>query len=264
MATVYLTGFDAGTGVGGPPRLVEGRTVRDDGEIVLDKSFAAKFGFRPGDLLRIQDTDLAVVGISSGTNAFVIQYAFVTLARAQSFLGLPDTVTCFMVKLEPGAGPGWVTGEIRRLFPGSEVYDHQTFLENNIREMETGFLPFLYTIAFLGVVVLTAILSLILTVNILEKRRDFAVLKTLGSPGSYLAGLVAGQALLICASGIVWGTAFFFPLTAGVERIVPEVAARTSPWQMALIASAALAIGLVSSTVSLQRLRRIYALEAFA
>lgn len=56
--------------------------------------------------------------------------------------------------------------------------------------MESGILPLLYVIALIGAVVLTVILSLLLSINILKRRKDFAVMKTLGSPQRYLPQLM--------------------------------------------------------------------------
>jgi ABC-type antimicrobial peptide transport system permease subunit len=263
-ATVYLTGFDPEGGMGGPPHIVEGRTVAADDEIVLDRSFASKFGFSPGDVVKIQDKDLEVVGISSGTNAFVIQYAFVTLEIAREILGLPGIVTSYLVSTAPGEDVGEVRGRILSEVGGVSVYDHPTFLENNIREMQTGFLPFIFTIAAIGVVVLTVILCLLLTINILERRKDFAVLKTLGSPVTFLPGVIAWQAVLISMAACAVAIALFFPMTTGIEKIVPEVSTRTSPLQIVGVIALVNLVGLVSSAISMGRLRRIYALEAFS
>jgi putative ABC transport system permease protein len=262
-ATLFLAGYDPGSGLGGPPALAEGRAVAGDGDIVLDRSFAARFGYRVGDRVEIQDTTLTVVGLSSGTNAFVIQYAFVTLRRAQALVGFPHLVTCFLIRVsDPGAVPG-IAAAIRGELPGVEVYDQQAFLLNNIREMEAGFLPLLYTIAVIGAVVLVVILSLLLSISILERRKDFAVLKAIGSPIGYLPGLVMSQALVIAVSGNAIAIALFFPMIAAIETLAPEISARSSPGQILAVAGAAVALSLLSALFSIRRLRKIYALEAF-
>lgn len=104
MMTVYLTGFDPVTGNGGPPSIHEGRNIQNDDEIVLDRSFARKMNFRVGQSVHIKDDSLRVVGLSRGTNMFVIQYAFVTLRRAQLQIGYPGLVTCYMVNAQDPRG----------------------------------------------------------------------------------------------------------------------------------------------------------------
>jgi putative ABC transport system permease protein len=263
-ASVYLAGFDPQTGMGGPPRLVKGRSILENDEIVLDEAFARKYHLRLGDCVRIQDSPMKVVGISTGTNAFVIQYAFVTLQCAQSLTGIPNMVTCYLVKVREKKNISRVIEEVRGELPGVEVYDHKTFLQNNIREMESGFLPFIYTIAAIGVIVLTAILSLLLSVNILERRKDFAVLKALGSSRSFLSRLIIGQSLLISFAGDIIAVAFFFPMVSLIEFFSPEISTKSSVEQMVSVGLAVGILSLISSFISMQRLRRIYPMEAFS
>ena len=99
-ATVYLAGYDPGTGLGGPPTMLEGRAVETADEIVLDQAFARKYGYVLGDTVSLQGCTLDLVGICGGTNAFVIQYAFVTLQRSWKLAGFAGIVTCFMVQLD--------------------------------------------------------------------------------------------------------------------------------------------------------------------
>jgi len=264
VATVFLTGYDPAAGAGGPPAVIQGRSVLSDHEIVLDEAFAAKFNFKLGDRVEIQDDTLRVVGISTKTNAFVTQYAFVTLNRAQSLIGFPNIVTCYLVTSEQGTDNSKLAARIRDKLPGVEVYDQQTFLNNNIREMQAGFLPFIYTVAAIGVIVLTAILSLLLSINILERRKDFAIMKTLGSPGSFLPRLIVQQALLIAFAGTIVGLIFFFPMVELIQEISPEVSTKTSLEQIALMSMVVGAMSLISSVISMQRLRRIYTLEVFS
>jgi ABC-type antimicrobial peptide transport system permease subunit len=253
VRTVFLTGFEPGSAVGGPPRLTAGRSLEGDTEIVLDRSFAAKYRFRLGDRVAIQNSQFTVVGLSEGTNAFVIQYAFVSLRAARDLIGFPGLATCFLVKVRPGTDAAALVLRIRGEWPGLEVYSQRDFLENNIREMKSGFLPLLYTVAAIGAVVLTAILSLLLSVNILERRRDFAVLKTLGK-----------QALLIAAASSLAAVALFFPLVRLIENLSPEVSARSSVAQVLAVVAVVGAMSLVSSLFSIRRLRRIYYLEAYS
>jgi ABC-type antimicrobial peptide transport system permease subunit len=263
-ATVFLTGYKPEERVGGPPAIVKGRLIINDDEIVLDKAFAAKMGYAVGDRVLIYDDTLKVVGLSAGTNAFAIQYAFVSLDRAQSLIRVPSIVTCFLVRVKEGYTPSLVAERIREELPGLEVYDHATFLQNNIREMESGFLPFLFIIAVLGAVVLTVILSLLLSINILERRKDFAVLKVLGSPGWYLPKIVIKQALFMCSLGSVVALVLYFPMVMLIESVSPEVSTATSLDQIVVVVCIALLIGMLSSFISIHRLRSIYPLEVYS
>jgi putative ABC transport system permease protein len=263
-ASLYLTGYVPESGSGGPPRIVRGRPVRNDREIVLDRAFAAKWGLAIGDPMPIQNDTLRVVGIGQGTNMFVIQYAFVTLARAQRVAGLPFIVSCYQVEVRRPATDLPALGQrIRDRLPKTAVYNRDEFLENNIREMKSGFLPLLFVVAAIGAVVLSAILSLILSVHVLEQRQDFAVMKALGSPGGTIPWLVVQQALIFAGAGTLAAVVLYFPLVAAIQNIAPEVSTRTSAAQFAGVILGSAAISLVSSILPNRRLRTVYPMEVF-
>lgn len=261
--TVFLTGFDSEKNIGGPPHLVTGRNISSDNEIVLDRSFAAKFKFKVGDDVQIQGHSLNVVGISTGTNAFVIQYAFVSVRFLQAMIGFPGIATCYLVEVNDKNALTEMAGKICKELPKLEVYDHETFLENNIYEMKSGFLPLIYTVAVIGGIVLTIILSLLLTVNILERRKDFVVLKTLGSPKRFLRRLIIEQALLISSAASVVALIVFFPLVQVIEKISPEVSTKSTVEQIIAVVFLVEIMSLISSFFSIRKLRSIYLMEAF-
>lgn len=262
-ATLYLTGYDPKTGRGGPPEIFRGRNIKSSGEIVLDRSFAAKHHINIGDTLPVKNIPLVVIGLSKGTNMFVIQYAFITLADAHRIIGLAGIVTCYLLKVTPGADFKRVSSEIETRLSDVAVFDRENFLENNTREMESGILPLLFVVAVIGSVVLMAILSLILSINVLERRKDFAIMKALGSPGGFIPKLVVIQAMILSGSGLVVGIALFFPLMGAVERLSPEVSVLTSPFQILSVILSVTVISLISSIFPNQKLRKVYPLEAF-
>lgn len=262
-STIFLAGYDIETGFGAPPKLIQGRNVSTDDEIVLDNSFALNNGFKVGDELIILDDTLIVTGLSTGTNAFVIQYAFTTLSEAQSLLGFPGIVTCYLVKTKTGIDNDKTANELQSLISGAVVYNHEDFLANNIKEMESGFLPILYAVASLGAIVLTTVLSLILSINILERKKDFAVMKILGSPSAFLPKLIIQHAVFISLCSGFLSVSLYFPLVALMEKLSPEVTTITTVSQVFIVMSVSLTMSLISAVIALSRLRKIYPLEVF-
>lgn len=263
-STLFVAGYEAPGGLGGPPELAAGRGVEGDDEIVLDTAFAAKHGLTEGSLLRLQDQDLRVVGRSRGTNALVLQYAFVTRRRAETLLGVPGVATCLLVQLRPGVEAGAVAAAARAELPGAAVYGHAAFVEQNVREMESGVLPLLWAVAALGVGVLAIVLALLLSLGVLEHRRDFAVLQALGAPRSSLAGVVAGQALIVAGAGALVAAAAFPALVAAIERLAPEITLLSAPGHVLVMGAAVTGSGLLALLPVLTWMRRVHPLEAFA
>jgi putative ABC transport system permease protein len=263
ISTVYLTGYPPDSDRGGPPRIVEGKPVISDGDIVIDRSFAKKNGFTVGDKLTVNDRSFTVAGFSEGTNAFVIQYAFVSLQAARDLIGFQSIVTCLLIDVSGSADAEVVAETIRDELPGVAVFSHDDFLSNNIHEMESGFLPLLYTVAAIGGIVLTIILSLLLSINILERRKEFAVMKALGSPNNFIRGLIGAQALLIAVSGGVLAVLIFFPMVVIIEELAPEVGTKTAVEHFFFVFAGTVIVSMVSSFLALRRIRKIYPMEVF-
>jgi ABC-type antimicrobial peptide transport system permease subunit len=263
FATVFLAGYEPGAEFGGPPVLSSGRNIKSGNEIVLDEAFARKYGYKVNDSLSIQDQVFKVVGLSSGTNAFVIQYAFTSIGKTRSLIGFPGLTTCYIIKLKNNVNTGEVKKSLQKSIPGTVIYTQEEFLNNNTKEMESGFLPILYAVASLGAIVLTVILSLILSISILERKKDFAVMKTLGAASGFLSSLVVKQALLIILAAGICGTALYFPITVLIHQLSPEVSTENTYLQILFVLLIAVLTGLLSSFIAIRRIRKIYALEVF-
>jgi putative ABC transport system permease protein len=263
LQTVYFTGYDEESGQGGPPALHSGRNVSADREIVLDQSFAAKYNVKLGDKVRVKNDTLLVVGLSMGTNMFVIQYAFISLSEAYRIIGFAGIASCYLVKVSPDAKLDSIIFNINQNLHDVMVYDRATFLENNIMELESGILPLLFFIALLSCVLLTSILSLILSINVLERRKDFAIMKAIGSPRGFISRTIVFQAIILAFSGMALALVFFFPLMTLVGYLSPEVSVMISYKQIASVAVGVLIISLVSSVLPNLKLRKIYPMELF-
>jgi putative ABC transport system permease protein len=262
-ASVHLAGYDPATGKGAPPEILKGKPLENDDQIVLDYSFAAKYKIAVGDKIPIRDDTLIVAGLSGGTNLFVIQFAFITLRKAQELLGFPGIVSCYQVFLEPGFRADSVAEKIRYSSNDFAVYDRATFLSNNIHEAETGVMPLLYVIAIIGAIVLAAILSLILSVYVLEQQREYAIMKALGSPSGFVPRIIILQSLILSGCGMVIALLLFGPMLKVVEKLSPTVSADPSLSQTLIVAAGLLLISLLSTVIPLLRQMKIYPIEAF-
>jgi putative ABC transport system permease protein len=262
-ASMHLIGYDPKTGKGGPPEIIKGDTLQKDNQIILDNAFAAKYKIKIGYKLPIRDDTLTVVGLSGGTNLFVIQFAFITLDEARKLLGFSTVLSCYQVFVKPGYNIMSVAENIRSVSTDIAVFDKATFLKNNIHEAETGVMPLLYVVAMIGAIVLTALLSLILSVYVLEQQKDYAIMKALGAPVGFLPRIIIQQSLILAGSGLIIAILLFGPMLLAVKRFSPTISAESSVYQMIIVAVGLLAISLFSSILPLLRQRNIYPLEVF-
>jgi ABC-type antimicrobial peptide transport system permease subunit len=262
--SVYLAGYDRKTGLGAPSKMVEGRLPATDGEIVLDEALARRLKFQIGEYAQINDSLFRVVGICSGTNMFVIQYAFTSLTSVQALTAVPGLISAMIIQTDPSARIDSVKAGISTALPGEvAVFDQATFLANNRKEMNSGIVPLLYTNAIIGAVVLIAVLTLILVIMILERRRDLAVMKALGAPPGYLGRIVFQLAITIASLSCVVALALILPLLTAINTVSPEITGELWPSDAVFTCLVALAMGSVSAFIAVRRLRTIYPLEVF-
>lgn len=264
LATAYLAGYDPSAPSGGPSSLLEGRTVEGTGEIVLDAAFASRWGLSTGHTVQVQDVEFLVVGLSEATNMVVIQYAFASIDDVRRLYGISDLVSVFAVRARPDTDVPSLVKILQEDIPGVTVYAGEEFIANNLQEMESGFLPVLLVLAVVGSCALGAIVSLLLTIDVLERRTDLAVLKTLGAPTGYLPAAVALRALVVSAVSSVIAAALSFPVTTAIQRAAPEVAVHLDVADAVALTCGLLLVSAAGIVFPLRRLRTIFPTEAFA
>src|SRR6185295_18988902 len=128
---------------------------------------------------------------------------------------------------------------------------------------ETGVLPMLYVIGVLGGIVLTALLSLILSVYVLEQQKDYAIMMALGASDGFVSGIIIKQSLILAGSGLIIAVLLLEPMLKAIEKFTPTMSVHSSVNQVMIISVALLVIILLSSILPLFRQRRIYPIEVF-
>lgn len=259
--TLFMIGLPPGA-VLSRPRIAEGAPVPRDGEIVLDRAFAATHGLRIGDTLAVQESRFRIVGLSSGTNATVATFCFVTDGDAARLIGFEGFVSFLLVAPARG-GPAALLRELRRRFPDYAFYSKAEFMENHVEEIRTGFLPILWTIALLGCIVGGVLVTLMLYSTVLERREDYALLKALGMPERGITALVLRQAALLAAGGFLAGVPLYLLLSPILASLVPEISLRLQPATLPLLLAGALAFGCAGSLASIRKVHAIYPAEVF-
>jgi putative ABC transport system permease protein len=256
-------GFDPDAGLGRPRTIVAGRGIPREGEIVLDRVFARKYGYTVGGALRINGRRFAVCGISDRTNAVESQFCFMRERDARSVLGVGGVTGFVLVRFANASAGDSCIAALRRRFPETAVYDRAAFLANNEEELRKGVLPILGTIAVFGALAGIAIITLLLYGSVLERREEYAVLKAIGAPTRTLFLLVLRQSLLGSGAGFAAGTACSFAAGSLIERIVPEVSLAVTGTAVAVIGMAAAAMGSLGALLPARAVARIYPAEVF-
>ncbi len=261
--TLFLFGIDPASGVSQPPLIGAGTTQLSNGTLIVDQSFARKHRLDVGDELLIQDRRFRIAGFSTATNAILAQFTFCTLSDAQTLFGFPGAASFLLVKLNPGANAHTAIRDISTALPGTAVHTKSEFIDNTLREMETGVLPILWTVAMLSMAVGGTIVTLLLYNSVVGRRHDFALVKAIGGRTSDLYSIVLWQAFVTSACGAAAGIAGAAALAPVLPYVVPELTVSLTPHVLALVALAAVAIAGTGALMPLRKLAGIDPEEVF-
>jgi putative ABC transport system permease protein len=237
-----IIGYDAFGGLGGPGRIVAGRTIgRAHYEMVAD----GKLGLGLGQTVRLGVHDYTVVGLTKGAvDAGGNPLAYLSLPDAQEVLyqqdnraieaqraaslktlgraGLlpdqaqkllplispqTDTVSAVLVRLSPGADPQQVSRRIQDWLYYS-VYttaqERDLMLQGRLKKM-TAILGLFRSLLVIVSIVIIALLIYVLTI---EKIRAIATLKLMGAANWVIVRLILEQsmALTLASFAFAWVT----------------------------------------------------------
>lgn len=221
-------------GVGTPP-VVEGRTAARPGEVAVDKSLDAEIG----DTVVFSGQSLRVVGRTSGRTLLSGNPdVFVTTdqARAIAFKGLP-LVSAILIEGRPSAP---LPSGTRLLSRSEAVADGLEPMVKPIQAVDV--------IRNLLWLVAAIIIGSIVYLTALERMRDFAVLKAVGTSTQALAGGLALQAVLLSLVAALVATVLatllkpLFPLPVTISRLA-----------LAAMPAVAVLVGLLASLAGLRR-----------
>ena len=229
----------------GTPHVVEGRSAEKPGEIVADKRLDVDVGER----IELAGTQLTVVGLTSGLTLLGgIPNVYGSLEDVQDVAfqgaGLITTVVTVGTPTEPTTDLAVLTSEQVKDDTFHAMKDAVASIDNSRALMW---------------VVAAIIVAALMYVSALERLRDFAVLKSLGSSSGLLFFGVAAQAVVISLLAAVFALGAsqvlkpMFPLPivmpAGAYVILPVIA---------------VVVGLLSSLVALRRAIGVDPSSAFA
>lgn len=275
-----IVGYDVFGGLGGPGRLVAGRSLEAPRrELVAD----ARLGLALGERLRLGARDYEVVGLTRGTvDPAGNPVVYVSLPDAQEILyeqdnfallaaraanarrleragvapqdaarllpllgGSTDSVNAVLVRLAPGADLQSVREHIERWLHYS-VYttgeERNLMLEGRLMRMSAV----LGLFRSLLVIVSIVIMALILYVLTMEKIKAIATLKLIGASNSVIVRMILEQALLLTVAS--------FAVAYGLMNLVRDRFPRTLvvlPEETAITFAVILVGGVIASLLAI-------------
>lgn len=172
----------------GAPRIVKGRGARSADEAVIDRSA----GIRVGDDVTLGRTHYRVVGLTANATVLAgIPLTYIDLSRAQDIaFGSRAVVTGFLVR-----------GDVAALPPTLHLRTNTQVAADTFQPLKNAIKTIDLVRALLWFVA-AVIIGAVVFLSALERRRDFAVLKAVGTTDKTLAASLAMQAVAIALVGV--------------------------------------------------------------
>ena len=260
--TAFIFGIPLESELSSPP-IVRGRPVPNLGEIILDQSIVKKYNLDLGDTIRLNGDPFILAGISRETNATVAQFSFITLTNAEQILGFESISSFFLISVDTTIHEKKVLDDLKQNYPELSFYSKEEFIANNLDEMKTGVLPILWTIALLGFITGSAIISLLLYASAQEHREDYALFKALGMSQSRIAFIVLRQALLISFGGYVVALCGYVVCSPILLAFAPEISVDINREMCMVLLGISFLLGCIGSFLSVNKLSNVYPTEVF-
>ncbi|MEU6075412.1 FtsX-like permease family protein [Micromonospora sp. NPDC047074] len=232
------------TAVVEPFALAQGRPPNQADELVLDRSTAEEAGVGVGDRVTLSTTRGAstyrLTGVGDWPGSQFEHAVFVADRQAAQLGGDP-----LLALVDVTGDPAAVARNLRRSLPEAEVTldrAHALFLDRRQAELSGGSGQFMAVMATSALSIAALVIASTLSVSVMQRRREIALLRTVGATPGRIRRLVIGEAAFM---GLVAGTA---GAVAGVG--LGAVAIRFFAAQGMVSRSTELVVGLTPLVVS--------------
>ncbi|MCL5094338.1 MAG: ABC transporter permease [Patescibacteria group bacterium] len=258
-AHFFLIGMDP-NGAIKPYRIIEGKEIPGNSEIIIDQTFAKTEKLTIGDELTINSVKMKVAGISSGGNLLVYSYAFTNANDAKKILDSSQFVNYYLVKTHDKEK---AEKAISAAFPNLGIIEKQDFLSNNTKIITETFLPIIGVLLTIAVFIGIAVIGLTIFTATVEKSREFGVLKAIGYKGSQLYAIALIQAVLSGIIGFVVGLALIPLIVKLAEAATSAFIYEVDVPKVLLVLAAVFAMSTIASLIPLKRIISIDPAEVF-
>ena len=244
VRSLRLIGHRLG-GLGAPPDIVEGAAAEGPGEAVADE----RLGVDVGDSIDLAGQEIQIVGKVTGLSLLggtPNVYLSIEDAQQVAFQGA-DIDTTIVTKGSPESPP-----------EGLVVLSSEEVRDDTVHAMEDA-ISSIDNSRMLMWIVASIIVAALMYVSALQRMRDFAVLKSLGSSSLLLFFGVAVQAIIITllAAGFAVGVSQLMKPMFALPIVLPTSA-------FVVLPIVAIVVGLLSSLVALRRAIGVDPSSAFA
>jgi len=198
-------------------KIVEGRLLSGNREIMIGRPAAAILKARVGDIVRLRDVGFRVVGLFETGVTWEEGSGIISLRDAQSLLGKARQVTMYYIKVAEQPQAAAVQREIEAAMPQIAVTPSSEFVESGPEMQSMN--AMMWTISAMAILVGGIGMTNTMIMSVFERTREIGTLRALGWRRRRVLRLILKEALVISLIGTLLGVAFSVLLSVTLRQI---------------------------------------------
>jgi putative ABC transport system permease protein len=247
---------------------------RDRKGCIVGRKLANQYGFRVGDSIPIRGTifpgnwEFVVRGIYDGgkantdTSQMFFHWDYLNETMQKTFPRRANQVGFYIVKIANPDDAAAISRAVDEQFRNSiaeTITETEKAFQLGFVSMTEAIVVAIRIVSFVVILIILAVMANTMAMSARERLSEYATLKALGFGPGFLALLILGESVAICAAGAAAGIVLTFPVAAafsakmGTLFPVFEVAGST----LVLQALAAAAVGVAAAIVPSVRSARM-------
>lgn len=260
--SIEIVAFDTHKGMGGPWNLddTDVRSLDLEDAVIMDQLYREKLGVEYlGQETEIISSRARVMGFTRGIRSFTTSpYVFTAYRNGHRYSRFsPSEITYVLVKAAPGVTAETVRDAINARVANIDAFTTKEFSSRTRTYwmLSTGAGAALMLTAVLGLVVGMVIVAQTLYATTMDHLQEFATLKAMGAPDSYVNRVLLVQASLSALLGYVLGLLICLGLMRALRY---SDVAITVPWNWAagiFFVTIGMCVG--ASMISIRKIKKI-------
>lgn len=211
--------------------------MRDRKGAAVGAKLATRFGWKLGQTVVLTGTifpgnwEFTLRAIYKGRDRtvdetmFILHWDYLNETMKEQSPHRADQVGFFMIEVNDPTRAAGIAQAIDARFANSRA---ETLTETE-KAFQLGFVAMseaiilaIRAVSFVVIAIILAVVANTMAMSVRERRREYAVLKTLGFTGTQIAGLIFGESLVITALGGALGIALTFPAAQAFKAAVGQ------------------------------------------
>jgi putative ABC transport system permease protein len=258
---------------------VRDKFYRDRRSAVVGRRLAQQYGFTPGDIVTLKgqifpgNWEFLIAGVYEGkeeqtdTGKMYFHWAYLNEeVKRRKISRDADSVGVFITSIADPGRAAEVSVAIDELFSNSAketLTETEQAFQLGFVAMTEAIVVAIRAVSYVVILIIMAVMANTMAMTARERTSEYATLKALGFSPKFVAGLVAGESMLMALLGGVVGVALTYPVAAAFHEATGTlfrsffVSFDTSIMQML----AALVTGVVAAIFPMVKVYRIRIVE---